>query len=279
MTDIEKLPEKNDENKDNDNLWNEIVDETKLIADFDKKNIEYFFFYDIEKHLIQFLSHKDNIGKFHNQYQLWEYLISLPFKEIKDKENKDILKFIFLISLRYLSNYDNIIITSKNGILSASMPLLSSLHDNYCIEIELDNINEKMDKDMMPDEKKIIEFMVDNDKIDSMYKYLLLKDYEGDTVLHHLIKYNDIDRVKYMINSYNYSLLELNKKGETPIDLITDMKIYHYFMIILFHENIKYKNKIQNFKNCISEIEASFRLYFKFFLILIILTMVSIIYS
>ena len=279
MAEVEELPVI--DNKDNDkNLWNEIVDENlESDSDFDKKNVEYFFFYELEKHLIQFLIHKDNIGKFHNQYQLWEYLISLN----NFKETKDILKFIFLVTLRYLTNYDkDIIITSKNGILSASMPVLSSHSDNYCIEIELDNINEKKDKDMMPNEKTVIEFMIDNDKLESMYKYIYLKDYEGNTVLHHLIKYNDLERVKYVLNKYmyNYSLLELNKNGDTPIDLITDMKIYHYFMILLFNENIKYKTKIENFKKCIVEFEASFGFYFKiFFFTFMVLILYSIIFS
>lgn len=184
-------------------------------------------FNNIEKNIIQILSLEPDI--YLSQYKIYGKL--LENLEIKDPLEKDNLKMKFLIVLRQLSNiFEYVSVIKKDNILYASF---TNDENNIDSKFEENGV-EEINKDLLPPEKTIIDFIID----ENMEKYMYRKDYNGNTILHSLILNNDLDRIKKSKDIIFRMIDQKNNNNLTPIDVINDIKISNYFQGLLF-ENLK----------------------------------------
>lgn len=203
--------------------------------------------------------------KLFTQYELFSKL--LDEMDVKDTTEVESLKIRFLIVLRKLSSiFDYVKTINKNGILSV---VFKTLDEEYKLDDHSDTKNDiKINKDFleeeelkeehsdMPSEMSVIQFIVD----ENIFQYYSKKDYDGNTILHKLVLYNDLERFKKIYLRDDVSLFELNNKNQTPIDLITDIKFSN---LLIFHfiedsENTEYelmemKNKIKSIDEDLSK--------------------------
>ena len=181
-------------------------------------------FDNLEYDIVRKLTCPTHKGKYISQYVLYDYL--LEEKEIKDPSEKEQLKIRFLMVLRQLPNlFNHIDVINQNNILYASFDKKEDIpsNDTYLEKEEPQN--------NMPTEILVIQFIVD----ENMTKYLYNKDYNGNTVLHNLVIYNDIDRIQKLLNIEKYPriydmILDVNQEGQTAIDLISSFRMNNIFM-------------------------------------------------
>ena len=83
-------------------------------------------------------------------------------------------------------------------------------------------------------------------------------DYEGNTILHSLVKYKDFERFKQLYERPDLSLSVENNKGETPIDLITDFRFSNLFIKKLLNDADDNKIKIYRNNQNIKSIDVEF---------------------
>ena len=201
----------------------------------------------IETDLMKVLTKEPD--KSFTQYELYSKL--LDELDIKDPIEKENLKIRFLIVLRKLSSiFDNVYVYKKNGCLNAIFKILDTTDDKLDDKkktfinkdfLEEDCIEEEESKEEtpeMPSEIAVIQFIID-EKIE---KYYSKKDYDGNSILHKLVMYNDFERFKKVYLRIDLSLDEVNSKNQTPIDLITDMR----FSNLLISHLIEINNNCQN---------------------------------
>ena len=118
---------------------------------------------------------------------------------------------------------------SRDSINDNNFNCFISSKDKYYIEI-----NNFIEKQKYENEKKIIDFIVDNE----LEIYYLLKDYKGNTIIHYLCLYDDNKRFNQLLKniSYNNLLIE-NKQKYRPLDFINiTSKINKSIMILLLEE-------------------------------------------
>jgi hypothetical protein len=166
-----------------------------------------------------------------SQYTIYDKLLEEYDYDIKDPAEKEDFKLKFLIVLRKLSfTFDNISVINNNKILCAGYDVpndgkdfLKEMELNENKDTDYDKIKEDLHNNKgMPSEIHVIQFIVD-EKLEKFYDK---KDYNGNTILHNLILYSDFDRVKKIINNQNILFFDTqNKNGDTPVDLITDIRI------------------------------------------------------
>ena len=195
------------------------------------------------------------------QYELYSKLLD----EHKDPIEKENLKFRFLIVLRKLSStFDGVQIHNKNGVLNATFKTIDKLDDSS------DNKNDsysdkdfleedfKEDQTDMPSEISVIQFIID----ENIEKYYSKKDYDGNTILHKLVLYNDLERFKKIYLRNDVSLNELNNNDKTPIDLITDIKFSNLLISHLIEDSKNFEYELLEMKNTIKSLDNDlYKLY------------------
>ena len=195
-----------------------------------------------------------NSGKFMSQYLVYEELIKNM--DLKDPSEKNILKYRFLIILRKLSTvYDGISINNNNNILRICFNKTDDTIDD--IEDSENNSNKingssytiytstEKDSSKLPHEQDVIKFIIDN----KLEEYYDKKDYEGNTILHNLIKFNENERIKSILNKYIYlSYIENNNK-QTPIDLINNITTSNIFIKHLLLNNLSLKTDLSTYNS------------------------------
>jgi uncharacterized protein with ATP-grasp and redox domains len=130
-----------------------------------------------------------------------------------------------LIVMRHLQTlYNDFKLIDENGLLSIILVDKDEPYININNRFNSSNINENsvIKNDSMPLEKEVINWIVDNNIDYSITK----EDLKGNSILHYLVQYNDVDRINKVISRYdNLSFYSENQEGLRPIDLITSIKI------------------------------------------------------
>ena len=221
-------------------------------------NMNYFNKIEIE--IMKVLSKEPS--KYFSQYAIYRSLYDELEEELnlKDPIEKEKLQFRFsAVLLRLTSIFDDVEVLNKDGILSAR--LVDEKTDNTYESTDYINITEKptekptkTDDTSMPSEITIIQFIVD-EKIEKYYSKV---DYEGNTILHSLVKYKDFERFKQLYERPDLSLSVENNKGETPIDLITDFRFSNLFIKKLLNDADDNKIKIYRNNQNIKSIDVEF---------------------
>jgi hypothetical protein len=213
------------------------------------------------------------------QYELYANIFENY--DVKDPIEKENLKIRFLIVLRKLSSiFEDVRVFSKNGILNATFNVIDDL--NYSSDTkyekdicEDDSSEEEFKEDIsnMPSEISVIRFIVD----ENIEKYFNTKDFEGNTILHKLISYNDFERFK-KIYLKNISLLdEINNNNKKPLDLVTDIRFSNLLISDLIDDgkNAEYelmdiKDRIRDLEKYLSELFSTIKIMYQVMLLYII---------
>ena len=191
----------------------------------------------IETNLMMVLT-KEPDRKF-NQYELYSEL--LKKMQINDPIEKENLKYRFFIVLKRLSvTYDkDVKVINEDGILKAAF--ISDIENNIFEEESTEYINDE--KIETPSDISLVRFIID----ENIEEYITKKDFEGNSILHTLVLYNDFERFKKIYTRENLSIFDLNNKNQTPIDLINDFKFSNLLITDLLKNNIKNKNEYNIF--------------------------------
>jgi hypothetical protein len=164
-------------------------------------------------------------GNYISQFDVYNRIIEKL--ELKDPIEKDRLKYKVLMILRSLTNiYDNIYILNKNNILYICFSTEEIINEDVKINKKIENDKLNTQKNDMPTDISVINFILDNNVTDFIYQ----SDYLGNNTLHYLIMNNDLDRIKTNFTKLLILLEKENNKGEFPFDLITDIKISNLFL-------------------------------------------------
>ena len=170
------------------------------------------------------------------QYALYAELSTVY--DLKDPHSKNDLKMNTLIVMRHLQTlYNDFKLVDENGLLSVVLldkdePFVN-ISNKYNTHNINDNVNPLAKNDSMPLEKEVINWIVDNNIDYSITK----EDLKGNTILHYLVQYNDVDRIIKVLHKYdNLSFYTENQEGIKPIDLITSFKISN---LVIFQLNEK----------------------------------------
>ena len=189
-------------------------------------------------------------------------------RDIKDPIEKDNLKTRFLIIFRLLSSlYPHKVELKKiDGVLKATFD--PSYVPDYLANPKDINIEETKDyleeetKDQnldMPSEISVIQFIVDQ----NLEKYYSKKDYEGNTILHKLVLYNDLIRFKKIYLHKDLSLLDKNNNDETPINLIKDIKFNNLLISQLLDDNLVLNYKLKELTSRVISLDKDYcKMYF-----------------
>jgi hypothetical protein len=159
------------------------------------------------------------------QYTLYSELLTVY--DLKDPQSKNDLKMNTLIVMRHLPTlYNDFKLINQDGVLSVVLVNKDEPYININNKYNTDNINDNVNplakNDSMPLEKEVINWIVDNNIDYSITK----EDLKGNTILHYLVQYNDVDRIITVLYKYdNLSFYSENEEGIKPIDLITSIKI------------------------------------------------------
>ena len=198
-----------------------------------------------------------NSDKFLSQYKIYDEL--LEDLDIKDPYEKNQLKIRLIIVLKQLSSiYNNISVSLQNKIMYAKF-CIDSLPEEH-IEESTKSQNESEE---MPNELSVVQFIIDN-KLTQFYSK---KDFEGNTILHTLVKYSDVNRVEEIMNYENISFFDKNKADITPIDLITDIRISNLLIKNLMKDNKTNRLEIMRLKEFLSNLKSNLELFFTFSLL------------
>jgi hypothetical protein len=151
-------------------------------------------------------------------YKLYAYLLDVY--DLKDPQSKNDLKMNTLIVMRHLQTlYNDFKLINQDGVLSVILVNKDEPYINIDNRFNSSNIN---DNSSMPLEKDVIIWIVDNNIDYSITK----EDLKGNSVLHYLVQYNDVDRINTVLHKYdNLSFYSENQDGIRPVDLITSIKI------------------------------------------------------
>jgi hypothetical protein len=218
----------------------------------------------IEKDVMKILT--KNSGKELSEYSIYTELSDIY--NMKDPRAKDDLKLNFNVVLRSLpSIYDHIYIIPKKTSDGSEIKYACFTNDKTKIEERSNDIVHLIsDVRDMPLERAVINWIVDNN-ID----YGLTKeDFKGNTILHYLVLYNDLERIKYIFEQKkDMSFFAKNIQKIRPIDLITDLKISNFVIdkmgeyVLDMNKKIeKYNEKME--KQIIRTNEYVFNIFFVF---------------
>ena len=193
-----------------------------------------------------------NPDKYMSQYEIYNKLCDNL--ELCDPNEKEILKFRFLIVLRQLSSiFDGVSVLNKDGILSAGFFIedKKSLQEQEFVSIEPEDSN-------IPNDLSVVQFIVDQN-IEEFYNR---RDYLGNTILHTLVLNNDHERVQKVIDTEICSFSEKNNKGETPLDLINDFKMNNLITKDILEQISDLEYDVMTLKSSNSQLEANLKFYF-----------------
>ena len=106
--------------------------------------------------------------------------------------------------------------------------------------------NKSMNKELdLPSSYEALCYFVDN----NIRKYMNHVDYEGNNIIHILAINSDVTRLSKILYRYQYLFLEMNDYYETPIDLVTDIKISNLFTRLLLESSCQKNNELMMLKN------------------------------
>ena len=213
-------------------------------------------------------------SKYCDKYISEYVLYNLIFKEIDDKINnteKYNLKIKFKIIITRLNNifyYFNIIKRDNILFISFTSDIINNINNIFDENIIYTEIQNNIQ--YLPSEEEIDNFMIDNFKINKIIeKYIKIKNYNNDTILHNIIRNKDLDRMKKILKKYNYMIYDVNDNDEIPIDLNKSIDISNYFNKIMLIKIKILENKFKtiNEENYINNNKIINALLFFFFLL------------
>jgi hypothetical protein len=164
-------------------------------------------------------------GKYLSEIDIYKKL--LEDSDLKNSVEKYELKEKFQYILRRIpSMFKHIDLINKKDVISLRFNL-GDEYDEYDEYDECDKsheYDEKFDKPL--NEYSVIKFIID----EKCEKYFSYKDDKGNTILHNIVLYNDLERFKQIYQRHDISLFDENDNGDTPIDLISDFKISNFLI-------------------------------------------------
>ena len=106
--------------------------------------------------------------------------------------------------------------------------------------------DKSMNKELnLPSSYEALSYFVDN----NIRKYMNHTDYEGNNIIHILAINSDCMRLSKILYRYQHLFLEMNDYYETPIDLITDIKITNLFTLLLLESSCQKNNELMMLQN------------------------------
>lgn len=177
-------------------------------------------FEELEIDIIKIVTQGD--GKYLSQFDIYRKL--LEDSNLKNPVEKNELKEKIQYILRRIpSMFKYIDLINKEDVISLRFNL-----GDECDEIHESHESQKHDEEFTKplNEYSVIKFIID----ENISKYFSYKDDKGNTILHNIVLYNDLERFKQIYQRHDISLLDENDNGETPIDLISDFKISNFLI-------------------------------------------------
>jgi hypothetical protein len=151
------------------------------------------------------------------------------------------------------SMYNNISVSLQNKIMYAKF-CIDSLPEEPVEELT----KSQNESEEMPNELSVVQFIIDN-KLTQFYSK---KDFEGNTILHTLVKYSDFNRVEEIMNYENISFFDKNKSDITPMDLIRDIRISNLLIKNLMKDNKTYRLEISRCKEFLHDLKSKMESFF-----------------
>jgi hypothetical protein len=112
--------------------------------------------------------------------------------------------------------------------------------------------NKSMNKELdLPSSYEALCYFVDC----NIRKYMNYVDYEGNNIIHILAINSDVKRLSKILYRYQYLFLEMNDYYETPIDLVTDIKISNLFTRLLLESSSQKNNELMMLQNDINQMK------------------------
>lgn len=192
----------------------------------------------LESKIARYLTRKPD-QLFSHRYLVNEISSEFDFKDpVLLKKLKDDIGIV----MRFLKKYDNFDVIEDNGSINV---VYMSQSDNAKKVYEMVDPPSKDDDNSsqaIQTGLAVAQFIVDND-LNTFYQQ---KDHKGNTALHYLMIHGDIRRSEKLIKIDQLSLLEKNAEGDTPIDLIKDIRISNTLIRDLLIDKLKLENKVEN---------------------------------
>lgn len=162
--------------------------------------------------------------------------------DLKDPALLRKLKDDIGIVMRFLKKYDNFDVIEDNG--SLNVVYMTQLDDSKKIYEMVDPPSKDGEKDTQGIQSglAVAQFIVDN----NLNNFFQQKDHKGNTALHYFMIHGDSDRAEKLIKIDESGLLEKNAEGNTPIDLIKDIRLSNSLLRDLLSNKLKTQNKIDD---------------------------------
>jgi len=205
---------------------------------YDKLEPQGYSYDKLESKIARYLTRKPD--------QLFSYRflvneISLEL-DLKDPTLLKKLKDDIGIVMRFLKKYDNFDVIEENGSLNVIYMTQSDDSKKIYEMVDPPSLDGEMDKQDIQSGLAVAQFIVDNNLND----FFQQKDHKGNTALHYFMIHGDSDRAEKLIKIDESSLLQKNSEGDTPIDLIKDIRMSNSLLREILSDKLKIQNKIEN---------------------------------
>jgi hypothetical protein len=210
-------------------------------TEINRKIIDYYL-YNIDIEILRILN--KNEGIFINYYKIYnEIIINMHIYE--DLINDFNCIFIFYLIRMHVINEKVFIHVEQYDEIKFEYYLCINKSDESNERIDDETYNFKNKELDLPSSYEALCYFIDN----SIRKYINYLDYEGNNIIHILAMNSDNIRLSKVLYRYQHLFLEMNNYYETPIDLITDIKISNLFTRILLESCCNKNNEIAIIKN------------------------------
>jgi hypothetical protein len=216
-----------------------------------------FYLYNIDIEILRILNKYE--GQFIHYYEIYnEIIMNMDIYEDSINDFKCI--FIFYLVRMHIINKKVFIHVNQNDVLKPTYYLcINKKEDEHKDErsnerknseetynFKNKDYNKSMNKELdLPSSYKALCYFVDS----NIRKYMNHVDYEGNNIIHILAINSDVTRLSKILYRYQYLFLEMNDYYETPIDLVTDIKISNLFTRLLLESSCQKNNELMILQN------------------------------
>lgn len=209
-------------------------------TEINRKNIDYYL-YNVDIEILRILN--KNEGIFINYYKIYNEII-MNMDIYQDSINDFNCIFIFYLIRMHRINEKVFIHIEQYDEINFGYYLCINKNDESDEQID-ETYNCKNKELELPSSYEALCYFIDN----SIRKYVNYLDYEGNNIIHILTANSDYMRLSKVLYRYQHLFLEMNNYYETPIDLITDIKISNLFTRLLLESSCYKNNEITILKN------------------------------
>ncbi len=221
----------------------------------------------LESKIAKYLTRKPN-QLFNHRFLVNEISADL---DLKDPNLLKKLKDDIGIVMRFLKKYDNFDVIEENG--SINVVYMTQTDDSKKIYEIIDPPSLDDDPLSKHDDKNIqsglavAQFIIDN----NLKEFYQQEDYKGNTALHYLMIDGDLSRSKKIIKIDEASLLKKNSEGDTPIDLIKDLRISNSLINDILSDKMILQKKVETIEAKLADIKENDLYYINNFYICILI--------